>query len=132
FRSRALTSAEFQVHEKLLDLLSEFAALEDFVERRGPSAMLQEFAALARRQAFRPESAGAPVQVLGILEASGECFDALWVCGMSDDAWPPHGAATAYLPRALQAQAGAPHAPAARGVGFWRRVPARPPGRAAP
>ena len=108
--SRPLNAAETRVQSRFSDLLSEFAALEDFLAQRSPAAMLQEFTATAVGQRVRQENAAAPVQVMGWHEVPGQQFDHLWICGMSDEAWPPRGSANPYLPREAQRAAGVPNA----------------------
>ena len=44
--------------------------------------------ALATETLFQAESDEVPIQVLGVLEAAGMDFDALWIAGLTSDAWP--------------------------------------------
>ena len=57
---------------------------------------------MSRETLFQPEGSAAPVQILGILEASGMAFDALWVIGLAADRWPPAPGAQPVLPIARQ------------------------------
>jgi probable DNA repair protein len=58
---------------------------------------------------FATESQGAPVQIMGALEASGQRFDALWFLGTDDASWPLHGRMHPLLPYDVQRKAGMPH-----------------------
>ncbi|HEX5128795.1 MAG TPA: hypothetical protein VFV90_03560, partial [Usitatibacter sp.] len=85
---RVLDSAEYQTLAKWRDVLSTLATLGcvapswSGVEARG------RVHRLANETTFQPASGAAPVQVLGVLESAGLAFDHLWVCGLTDDAWP--------------------------------------------
>ncbi|MDH5578693.1 MAG: PD-(D/E)XK nuclease family protein, partial [Betaproteobacteria bacterium] len=59
---------------------------------------------------FQPETPDAPVQILGIFESAGLEFDALWVTGLTDEAWPLHAKSNPFIPPALQKKAGIPEA----------------------
>ena len=61
---------------------------------------------------FQPETPDAPIQVLGVLESAGLEFDALWVSGLTDDAWPLRAKPNPFIPPALQRKAGIPEASA--------------------
>ncbi len=61
---------------------------------------------------FQPETPDAPIQVLGVLESAGLEFDALWVSGLTDEAWPLHAKPNPFIPPALQRKAGIPEASA--------------------
>jgi ATP-dependent helicase/nuclease subunit B len=65
---------------------------------------------LAHEGTFQPASGAAPVQVLGVLESAGLGFDHLWVCGLTDDAWPLPARPHPLIPPGLQRKAGIPQA----------------------
>lgn len=122
---RPLDSAEYQQVQRLRDLYTEFAALDRVSDRLNFSQALAAFRRLATDTLFQPEGRGAPVQVLGVLEAGGLAFDHLWVMGLDDSVWPPAAAPHPLLPAALQRQLGLPHASAERELDFARRLTAR-------
>ena len=103
---------DFQARARWERLLDEVALL-DFDGRR---MRYQEFIDILETQAnetiFAPESHGAPVQVMGALEASGQQFDAVWFLGADDQAWPARGRLHPLLPNDVQGRAGMPHATA--------------------
>ena len=71
---------------------------------------------------FQPESGDAPVQVLGLLESVGLAFDALWVSGLTDDAWPQSPRPNPFLPVSLQRKAGIPQASAEASLSLDLRI----------
>jgi len=103
---RSLDSDEFQVRAKLNETLAEFARLERVAPRMGIARALGELQRLCGDTLFQPETPDAPLQVLGLIESLGLEFDALWVSGLTDEAWPMHARANAFIPPALQRKAG--------------------------
>ncbi len=57
---------------------------------------------LAHDQLFQPAGHPEAVQVLGTLEALGQHFDALWICGLTSEAWPAAVRPNPLLPLAVQ------------------------------
>jgi probable DNA repair protein len=112
------------------ELLAAFAA-QDLVSER--PAYAEAFATLRRmagERVFQPQTPAAPVQVLGLLEASGLDFDSLWVMGLDDESWPPSPRPNPFLPLVNEASftqraRGLPHASAERELEFARRLTAR-------
>ena len=106
----SLDSDSYQLVNRWRELLNEFARL-DLVSRAMSKA--EAFGRLERMAAdtlFQPESDAAPIQLMGPLEAAGLEFDALWVSGMTAEAWPPAGTPSALLSRQLQRDASMPDA----------------------
>jgi probable DNA repair protein len=122
---QALNSVEYQVLRAWEDVLSHFAA----TSLVGGDLSLSEAVALLERIAaqtlFQPESGPAPVQILGVLEASGLGFDHLWVAGLDDDAWPAAPKPNPFLPIRLQREAGLPRCSPERELEFAGLVTAR-------
>ncbi|MCZ6710321.1 MAG: hypothetical protein O7B25_08160, partial [Gammaproteobacteria bacterium] len=82
---RALDSREYQVLQRWHDLLEAFSSLDVVcngpVPRRHALAMLTQ---RARTVVFRERNPGVPVEVLGVEEALGSQFDALWITTLDD------------------------------------------------
>jgi ATP-dependent helicase/nuclease subunit B len=101
---------DFQARARWERLLDD-AALLDFDGRR---ITYRDFLGALETQAneaiFAAESHGAPVQVMGALEASGQQFDAVWFLGVDDQAWPARGRMHPLLPNDVQRRAAMPHA----------------------
>ena len=84
------------------ELLADFATSADVL---GPLTLPRSLAALqqlAAQRLFQPEGRQGGVQVIGALEAAGHEFDALWLCGMAGELWPPSVRPSPYLPLPLQ------------------------------
>ncbi len=76
----------------------------------------------ARRTLFQPEAPPARIQILGMLEAAGLDFDALWIAGLSAEQWPPPAHPTPLLPIAWQRERGVPRADAGRALAYARTL----------
>ncbi len=119
---RTLDSAEFQARAKFHEVLGQFARLDRVLPAIGYQEALGRLARIAADCEFQPESQGARLQVLGVLEAAGMRFDHLWVTGLSEEAWPLHPKVNPFLPFAVQRAAGVPNASPAETLGLARRL----------
>jgi probable DNA repair protein len=122
---RTLTSKESQAMEAWNKLLSDFATLDAVMVRVGLNEALSRLERLAANTEFEVEDEGAPVQVLGFLEASGLRYDHLWVLGLHDEAMPPQARANPFLPLGMQRDRGLPHSSALRELEYNRKLLAR-------
>lgn len=98
----ALASDEFQAAtawQDLLDRLRSCDAILGPLDGEGALGVVRE---LALGQLFQPAGDPDAIQVLGVMEAVGQHFDALWVCGMTSTAWPPPARSQPLLPLRLQ------------------------------
>jgi ATP-dependent helicase/nuclease subunit B len=61
---------------------------------------------------FQPSGAthASPIQVLGLLEALGHAFDAVWIMGLDEYSWPMPLKFNPFLPSELQQKLAMPHA----------------------
>lgn len=119
---RALDSEEFQTFDKWREIVAGLSAL-DLVS--GPLGFEDALAALRRLAAdtpFQPESEEAPVQVLGMLEATALDFDHLFVTGLTDDTLPASPRPNPFLPFGMQRRLAVPHASAEWETQFARRA----------
>ncbi|HTQ76682.1 MAG TPA: PD-(D/E)XK nuclease family protein [Burkholderiales bacterium] len=108
---RTLDSAEYQARTKFNEVLGELSRLSLVRGEAGIEEALSELRRLCS-ELYQVESPGVPVHVLELREAAGQEFDALWVSGMTDGAWPLAPRPSPFLPVALQRQAGIPEASA--------------------
>ncbi len=105
-----LDSEAYQLVNAWRSLLNQFAALGRVSGPLRGTEAVREVTGAARDTLFQPESDSAAVQVMGMLEASGMAFDALWISGMDTTTWPPPQRPDPLLPMALQRQYGMPDA----------------------
>jgi ATP-dependent helicase/nuclease subunit B len=122
---RPLSSAEYQTVLAWREQLAGLAALDAVQPRMRREAALDKLKRMTEAAIFQPEGEPVPVQVLGLLEAAGERFDALWVLGLHGDVWPAAPRPNPFLPYRLQRDHGVPHASAERELWFARRVTER-------
>jgi ATP-dependent helicase/nuclease subunit B len=106
---RPLDSHEFQAVDAWNALLSRFSGLSDFAGTLRAGEALALLGRLAGETLFQPRSGDAPVQVLGLYEATGQSFEHLWVMGLHDGAWPPAAAPDPFIPLGLQREHRLPH-----------------------
>ncbi len=120
---RKLSSTEFQTRAAFFDVLAAFAELDVFLGNINIATATSELARLCKEKIFQPETLGQPaVQVLGLLEAKGAEFDALWVMGMNDQHWPPPARPNPLLSAEVQRRQGTPGASAEVQTEFARSI----------
>lgn len=104
----ALSSAEFQTRHRVLEELGALAELDTV----SPLVTFPVFERVLRRRfdaaTFQPESSPKPLLVAGLFEVTGLRFDAVWVCGLTDDVLPRPLQPDPFLPRSLQRNHGLP------------------------
>lgn len=124
---RALDSHDYQVWSKWRETLARLARLQSVIPRMTGEEALRHLRQIAAESVFQPESQAstATVQVLGMLEAAGQTFDALWVAGLTDAAWPLPSRPDAFIPVVLQRAAGVPDASPDAALALDRRIMAR-------
>ncbi len=86
---RALSSDEHQAANAWQEALDRLRSCDVILGAVDRETALGLVSGLAQAQLFQPAGDPAAVQVLGLMEAVGQRFDALWVCGMTSQAWPP-------------------------------------------
>ncbi len=118
---RGLDSAEHQALVKWHEVLARLGSLGVVASSLTGAAARRHLRQFCLDTVFQSESGEAPVQVLGLLESVGLDFDALWVTGLTDDAWPQSPRPNPFLPVALQRKAGVPQASAEASLALdWR------------
>jgi ATP-dependent helicase/nuclease subunit B len=122
---RSLSSEEYQATEAWRDLLLSFAALEPVTGAMTTFTAIAQLRHLAGERTFQPQTGVLPVQVLGLLEASGLQFDALWIMGLHDGIWPPSPRANPFIPLLLQRKLALPHSSEERELEVSQRITRR-------
>jgi len=119
---RPLSSREHQVVESWHGALSDLAALDIATAPMSFAQAVDRLRLVAEASPFQVENEGAPIQIMGMLEASGLRFDHLWVMGLHHEAWPRPANPNPFLPIALQREHGLPHSSAERELEFATKV----------
>jgi probable DNA repair protein len=122
---RPLSSREFQTREAWHGLLTSLAALDLVAPLLSFAQALDRLRELAAATVFQIENEGAPVQIMGILEASGLRFDHLWILGLHDEALPAAASPNPFLPISIQRDHKLPHSSAERELAFSSKLAAR-------
>lgn len=123
----ALRSDDHQAMGALDEHFAAFAALDAVAGGRvrgelSADEAIAAFAEICAGAPFQPESPPAPIQVLGLYEAIGLPFDALWVTGMNDQTLPRAPRPHPLLPVRWQREHGVPRSDAARELAYAREV----------
>ncbi|MGB2040798.1 MAG: hypothetical protein ACPHUH_01745, partial [Porticoccaceae bacterium] len=108
--TRAINSLEYQQRQQWKNTLEQLSELDNLNIEVGLTKASTHLQQLARDRVFHPQTGDAPLQVLGLLEASGLRFDQLWILGMSSQTFPASVAINPMLPAELQRQQQMPHA----------------------
>ena len=119
---RTLDSREYQAATRLHELIASLPSLDRVAPRLRYAAAAARLRRMAADALFQPEASDEPIQVLGVLESAGLRFDALWVSGLTDEAWPMPARPDPFIPVFLQREAGVPQASAARSLELDRRI----------
>lgn len=118
-----LRSHEFQMREAFNKELVKLGQLDQISGRISFSKALSFLTQLCTERLFQPKTRGTPaIQILGVLEAAGMRFDALWVLGLTDTTWPPPANPNPLLPAETLRAAGAPNASAPVQLDFAERI----------
>lgn len=119
---RPLNSGEHQTVSACRKAVEAFAGLDQVIPLLKQGAAIGKFRCLLKNTLFQPETPPAPVQVMGMLEAAGERFDAVWILGLHDGVWPSGPRPNPLLPTHLQRQYRLPHASAERELAYARII----------
>ncbi|HBI21151.1 MAG TPA: endonuclease, partial [Legionella sp.] len=85
-------------------------------------AALDALESAAQHTIFKTKASTAPIQILGLLEASGCTFDKVWMCDLTDQCLPQKTKLSAFIPLDLQRDLHMPHAVAARELQLAKRL----------
>jgi len=125
-KGRTLSSEEFQVNEawiKLLGKLSAMAAVSGELDGNSALSLLQS---LAMETLFQPQSKNdSSIQVMGLYEATGLQFNALWIMGLHDAIWPAKANPDNFIPLPLQRDLNMPHSSAGRELEVAKKITER-------
>jgi len=130
-----LTSGEYQALSAWHRLLYTFASLDgvaqspasDKAGRGGLTAQeaVARLAVMASETIHQPETPDLDIEVLGLLEATGLEFDAVWLMGCHEGALPAAPSPNPFIPLEAQRAAAVPHSSHERELAFATRALAR-------
>lgn len=118
----SLDSVTYQCFQRLNKLFDEFREYSILTDEMTQEEALNSFIDLTQATIFQPKKNQAPIQILGILEASGCIFDSLWVAHMNDLCLPQKGNLSAFIPIELQRKLDMPHANTTRELRFAQQT----------
>ncbi|MFQ5634330.1 MAG: PD-(D/E)XK nuclease family protein [Gammaproteobacteria bacterium] len=101
---------EERVRDAWMVLLERFATLGEVVGEISFDAARRLLAEAAGERPLHSATRADGVQILSPWEADGHRFDAVWICGMTSEAWPPVARPFALIPASLQRDRGIPEA----------------------
>lgn len=105
-----LNSSSYQCFQRFIMLFDEFMQLSVIKPLMSTSEALDALRDLATSTIFQAQKSTTPIQILGLLEASGCTFDSVWVSGLTDQCLPQKTNLSAYIPIDLQREYQMPHA----------------------
>ena len=107
------------------DALRELASLDSTLSKFGRKAAINRLQQICRERIFQVFTPPAPIQVLGLYEASGLRFDHLWVLGLHNDNWPPGARPNPFIPGRLQRDVALPSSTPRRELEVARTITQR-------
>jgi probable DNA repair protein len=111
---RSPSSREFQAIQHLKETLGQLASLDRVAQPLARDEALTILNRLCAAAIFQPEGGVGRLQVLGMLEVAGFEFDALWILGLHEGAFPSPSRPNPFLPLSVQSRLRMPHADALR------------------
>ena len=105
-----MASENYQCYQRLLRLIDELASLDVISPPLSRQQAINHLKQMAKSTLFQPKNEKKQIQILGLLEAQGIHFEALWVMGLTNHTLPSRGKPSAFLPLPLQREFNMPHA----------------------
>lgn len=103
---RSLDSVEYQTMQHWHRILESFSGLATtqipgviHMTRHSALAQLRN---LCSQMLFREQDVGAPLTVMGVREAMGSDFDAIWLSQLDQESWPSSPQRDPFIPTSLQ------------------------------
>lgn len=117
-----LNSSTFQCFQRFVGLFDELLSLSIVSPLMSAEDALDALLDAAKSTVFQTRKATTPIQILGLLEASGCTFDSVWVSGLTDQCLPKKTNLSAFIPLDLQRTEAMPHAVVARELQFAQQL----------
>lgn len=119
---RSLVSSDVQRLSAFEEVLCSFASLDRIEEKVSFDEALTQLQYLCQQKLFQGKTNDAPIQVLGLLEASGLEYTHLWITGLNEGVFPSNPHPTPLLPINLQKTYAMPHADSKREFDFAQKL----------
>ncbi|OUS23613.1 hypothetical protein A9Q99_26555 [Gammaproteobacteria bacterium 45_16_T64] len=115
---RTLTSQDYQLREKFFEQIALLDGYDEVLERTSFRGVLSTLKTTLQETMFQIQTEQAPMQILGVLEASAMTFDGIWVLSSDDQHWPESPAPNPFLCPKYQRDMGMPNASAEKELGY--------------
>ncbi len=113
-----LNSLQYQCYHRFAALFDEFRQLALINNVLSVDEALNALRQLAHDTIFQAQKNKAPIQISGLLEASGCEFDSLWVMGLTDRCLPAKPQLSPFIPPHIQRDLDMPHSNTTRELHF--------------
>ena len=110
----SLDSTNYQYFQRLMNMFDEFTHLALTQNIMTRQQALDTLVDLAQSTIFQIRTPTKPIQICGLLEASGCTFDSIWVKGLTDSCLPQKTNFSAFIPIDIQREYQMPYSSAAR------------------
>lgn len=105
-----LNSSAYQYFHRFQTIFDDFRLLYLVHPKMNRDEALHALHAIGKATIFQIKKTPAPIQILGLLEASGCEFDAVWVTGLTDQCLPQKVNLSPFIPMSIQREQHMPHA----------------------
>ncbi len=122
---KPLNSENYQIVQRWLQVLQEFAALDLCYEKITLKKAIYLLHLLCTKTLFQKQNIHNGVNIMGLLESGGMEFDQVWLMGLNANHWPPPAQANPFLPMAVQHKYQLPHSSAERELHYSENIQAR-------
>lgn len=120
-----LTQREAKLYERCLTLLTQLRTLNPLLSPITYKQAVQHLYDISAQTPYQPYSGEASITCLSPLESGGLHFDAVWIMGLSADAWPSAAKPHPLLPYELQCRYKMPHCTATHELAYCRHLTER-------
>jgi probable DNA repair protein len=117
-----LNSENYQCFNRFASLFDEFRQLNLLSKNLRQKEAIDAFTQLANNTIFQAQKTNTPIQISGMLEASGCEFDSLWVMGLNDQCLPKKPRLSAFIPPKMQRDLLMPHSLPSRELLFAKQT----------
>jgi len=124
-QGEGLSSEEFQAAKLWNELIAEMIYMDELYGKINYVTALRILQQSVRDRVFQPQTAKMPVQIMGVMEATGLSFDFVWILGLHDAIWPASSQSNPFIPIRLQRERGLPHSGPQRELQITRHLTQR-------